>query len=285
MIEIAPSGETGTYRRGVAGDTFNTATYLARLGCAVSYLTRLGDDSCSLEILARLAAEEIDDSLVQQEAGRQPGLYLIDNDESGERRFTYWREHSPARDTFDTMPDIGGVDAFYFSGITLAVCRGGLDNLASLLGKLRSEGCRIAFDPNYRPTLWDSRAQAQHYYRAVLPLCDMVLPTLENELQLWEIDDVASCVRLYREQGAREVVIKAPDLRVHGFCNGESLVVEGRTVDATDTTGAGDAFNSGYLDARLRGCGLTEAITAGQVLATAVVQHRGAVITRGHMIY
>lgn len=284
MIEMAPAGEHGLYRRGVAGDTFNTAVYLARLGCAVSYLTRLGDDPCSRDILARLGSEAIDDRLVRQVDGRQPGLYLIDNDTAGERRFTYWRDHSPARDTFDTVPEIGGVNAFYFSGITLAVCRSGLDNLVALLEKLRGDGCHIAFDPNYRPALWNDPEEAHDYYRAVLPLCDTVLPTLEDETRLWGIGLVADCAVFYRELGAREVVIKAPDLQVHGFCDDRAVVVAAQPVAAVDTTGAGDAFNAGFLAARLQGSGLQEAITAGQSLAGRVVRYRGAIIDREHMI-
>lgn len=285
MIEMAPAAEPGTYRRGVAGDTFNTAVYLARLGCAVSYLTRLGDDPCSEEILACLAAEGIDHRLVRRVRGRQPGLYLIDNDAAGERRFTYWRRESPARETFDTVPDPGDIDAFYFSGITLAVCRSGLDRLVALLEKLRGEGCRVAFDPNYRPALWDDRGQAREHYRAVVGLCDTVLPTLEDETRLWGVAAVADCAAFYREAGAREVVIKAPDLRVHGFRDDRSVVVPAQAVAAVDTTGAGDAFNAGYLAARLGGGELAQAIAAGQGLAAAVVRHSGAIIPRDQMVY
>lgn len=281
---MAPADEQGCYRRGVAGDTFNTAVYLARLGCQVSYLTRLGDDPCSGGILARLASEGIDDSLVRQVNGRQPGLYLIDNDAAGERRFTYWREQSPARDTFDGVPDVVGVEAFYFSGITLAVCRSGLDNLVALLEKLRGEGCHIAFDPNFRPALWNDPEEARDHYRAVLPHCATVLPTLEDEALLWDIGLVADCAAFYGALGAREVVIKAPDLRVHGFCDHHAVAVAAQPVAAVDTTGAGDAFNAGYLAARLKGSDLREAITAGQSLAGRVVQHRGAIIAREYMV-
>ena len=283
MVEIAPSGAPGLYQRGVAGDTFNTAVYLARLGCKVRYLTRLGNDPCSGDILNRLRAERIDDRLVQQADGRQPGLYLIDNDARGERHFTYWRDQSPARETFNTVPAVGDVDAFYFTGITLAVCRDGLENLLTLLDNLRSRDCRIVFDPNYRPALWDSGEQARDHYRAVLTQCDMLLPTLEDEVRLWGIDNVARCADFYREAGAREVVIKAPDLSAHGFSEGESVVIAATPVDAVDTTGAGDAFNAGYLARRLQGKDLGEAISAGQRLAAITVQHRGAIVPGEHM--
>ena len=33
--------------------------------------------------------------------GRMPGLYLIETDEKGERKFYYWRDTSPAREVFE----------------------------------------------------------------------------------------------------------------------------------------------------------------------------------------
>jgi 2-dehydro-3-deoxygluconokinase len=45
-----------------------------------------------------------------------------------------------------------------------------------------------------------------------------------------------------------------------------------------DTTAAGDAFNGGYLAARIAGLDIEHAVRAGHRLAGAVVQHRGAII-------
>ena len=59
MIELAATGEPGLYRRGIAGDSYNTAVYLAREGLHVAYLTRLGDDAHSRHIAADLQAENI----------------------------------------------------------------------------------------------------------------------------------------------------------------------------------------------------------------------------------
>ena len=58
MAELAPSATPGEFRLGFAGDTFNTAWYLAR--CApqakVSYLTAVGDDTISGQLTEFMAA-------------------------------------------------------------------------------------------------------------------------------------------------------------------------------------------------------------------------------------
>ncbi|MBK6510710.1 MAG: hypothetical protein IPG06_15490 [Haliea sp.] len=143
MIELAAENSGGLYRRGVAGDSYNTAIYLSRAGLQVSYLTRLGDDALSDGIIAHLADEGIGDALIERVARRRPGLYLIDNDAQGERHFHYWRDHAPVRELFAQPLRLPAIDVFYFTGITLAVTRPGLAQLIALLVDLRARGCRI----------------------------------------------------------------------------------------------------------------------------------------------
>ena len=48
--------------------------------------------------------------------------------------------------------------------------------------------------------------------------------------------------------------------------------------NVVDTTAAGDAFNGGYLAARIAGLPIDAAVGHGHAVAGAVVQHRGAII-------
>src|SRR5688500_9053984 len=102
MLEL--QGEAfGQMRQTFGGDTLNTAVYLARLSGAqleVQYATGLGEDSLSEGLLTRWRAENVGIDLVRRVPGRMPGLYLIEVDASGERRFSYWRDQSAAKAYF-----------------------------------------------------------------------------------------------------------------------------------------------------------------------------------------
>lgn len=279
LIEFAPA-ENGTYTQGIAGDTLNTAVYLRRAGVGVQYFSCVGDDAFSADIVALLREEGIDHSTVAVKPGRQPGLYVIHNDADGERRFSYWRNESPARELFDHPVQLDGLDAFYFSGITLAVCRSGLANLLQFLVSLRERHCKVIFDPNFRPALWDDIQQARDCYRSVLPWCDTVLPTLDDDNALWGFDSVSDCYDFYCGFGIEELVIKTDALCVYGYLAKERCRVQAERIKALDTTGAGDAFAGAYVASRMRGERMEEAILSGQALAAKVVMHRGAIIPK-----
>ena len=58
MIELSEMPD-GRLARSFGGDTLNTAVYMARLGAAVDYVTALGDDDWSGEMLAAWQGEGI----------------------------------------------------------------------------------------------------------------------------------------------------------------------------------------------------------------------------------
>src|SRR5258708_28762086 len=160
MIELKQAAG-GLYSRGYGGDTLNTAVYLARLGAGVDYITALGDDPLSDEMIAGWAAEGVGTGQVVRLRGKLPGLYLIETDDKGERRFFHWRESAAARSLMD-LPETDGIlnslasyDVVYLSAITLSLYgEQGRERLFASLKRARERGARFAFDTNFRAPGW-----------------------------------------------------------------------------------------------------------------------------------
>ena len=223
--------------------------------------------------------EGISTKLLRQESNSTLGLYCIQNEKNGERSFSYWRDSSPVRKLFDLPIKIDSVpDILYFSGISLAVMRKGINNLVLFIEQLSASECLVVFDPNYRPSLWQDNNEAQTFYRQVLPLCDWVLPTLDDEKLLWGISGIEECRCFYRQFNLNELIVKAPRQWCYAFSETEQHSLQAEEVRATDTTGAGDSFNAGYITARVSGASMRESILAAQELARQVVQHQGAIL-------
>ncbi len=197
MVELRDwdAGGVGVMQRGFGGDTLNSAVYLARLLAGrvqVSYVTLLGDDPFSSEMLAAWAGEGIDLSLVGRCPGESSGLYAITTDASGERSFTYWRSAAPVRHLFG--PDDGatrlqrldGYDVLYFSAITLAVLYPeGRRRLLALAERFRASGRVVVFDDNYRPRLWTSATEARKAVRRALESATLALVSAADQAALF----------------------------------------------------------------------------------------------------
>src|SRR5665213_2400343 len=187
MVELSLTGGSQA-QIGYAGDTFNTAVYLRRLGVETSYATAIGrGDPFSAGILRRLAEEGIDASLVALAEGRLPGIYAIGRDSGGERSFSYWRSEAPVRDFFrlanlDLLRRaLRGAALIYVSGITLAVVgEEGTGQLIGLLQEAVHAGAAVALDPNYRAKLWPSAAAAARAAERIAPLCRYVSLSAED---------------------------------------------------------------------------------------------------------
>ncbi len=290
MIEIQDMAD-GTTRRTFGGDTLNVAVYARRaLGtqdACVSYVSALGDDPFSREMLDFIAAEAIDTSTVLCLPGQLPGLYAITLD-NGERKPWFWRSQAAARQLVQA-PAFAGLcerlaayDALYFSGITLGI----LDpdsrrQLLAFLGRMRNAGKTIIFDTNYRPRLWQDQAEAQQAVTAALQVCTLVLPTFEDEQALFGDSSASETIARIQRCGVGEVVVKQgaePCLGRYAQTGFE--VSPAQVLQPVDTTAAGDSFNGAYIAARLNGLGPEQAAIAGHRMASHVIGYRGAIVPR-----
>jgi 2-dehydro-3-deoxygluconokinase len=276
----------GKFAQGFGGDTLNTAIYLSRLGVKTSFLSALGDDPWSDDMLALWQKEGVDTSLVRRIPGRMPGLYIIQNVSSGERRFSYWRERSPAREIFaeDNQALAQSFlqhDWIYFSGVTLSLYdRAGRDLLFDYMQRANDAGAWIVFDTNFRSRGWPDMQEADRAFRQAIEMADILFASYEDMRGVFgrsgqAMFDIAKC---------GEKILKQEDASARIVWRDRDEVSAPLTVKkVVDTTAAGDSFAAAYLAARIEGKSPLMAAAAGHLLANAVIQQPGAIIPRSKM--
>jgi 2-dehydro-3-deoxygluconokinase len=283
MLEL--SSRAGACHLGYGGDTLNTAIHLARLGHDVAYLTALGADPFSADLRSKWADERLDTSLILTDTPRNPGLYAISVDHAGERSFTYWRNDSAARQMF-ALPEIERVlaeaiqaDLLVYSLITLAVLPAeARHRLFDVCRQVRARGGRVAFDGNYRPRLWQSASEAQAARDEAIACADIGLPTLEDETLLDGTTSADAVAAHWQQLGCTETIVK---LGPEGCRLPDgSIAAPPHLLKPIDTSGAGDAFNGGYLAARMNGKAPDVAAQHGHRVAGWVVMRTGAIPPR-----
>jgi len=253
------SAESGTYRSAPGGAPANTAVALARLGVESSLLARISTDRFGRQLRAYLGSRGVSTrDLVTAE--QSTTLAIATLDETGHASYDFY-----VRDTADwqwrpeELPDpiADDVLALHTGSLAMAMPPGAAV-LEEWVARQRGRTV-ISYDPNIRPALAGSPAEARERVERQVALADVVKVSDEDVRWLFEHDADADPTDLLLET-ARSWLRRGPVL-VAVTCGGERtlVVVRGREdrplsvvpepVEVVDSVGAGDAFCAGLLDA------------------------------------
>ena len=291
MIELKQGSATQTVpmnmTQGFAGDVFNAAVYLKRWFADIQtqMFTAVGDDEFSHNMKDYFLSEGINNDLLLTSNEKILGLYAIQTDDEGERRFTYWRSDSAARYvmsllTPDVIEQLKKADLFFFSGISLAVILPEQrERFWQLIWELKEAGVKIAFDPNYRAKLWQSIDETKTQYDLALQICDMVLPGIEDFQLIYDLQTFEQVKSFCQPYGIEEVVIKDGPNGVMVIEQNQTHFITIEAVEnVVDTTSAGDSFNGAYIGARLSGKDINDSVAIASATAGFVIQCPGAIV-------
>lgn len=288
MIELSLTKTPGPAHAGIAGDALNTAIYMQRaIGAPhqVSFVSVIGTDALSDQIFSFVAGEGISTGGLRRDPHRLPGIYAVSTDSMGERSFLYWRENSAARlllqnggqTCFDALK---GFDVIFLSAITLAILPEFVRRaLFKWIRQFRVEGGKFAFDSNYRPRLWSNRAEARDNVEKAWQLCDIALPSLDDEVELFDEPTEAAVLKRFATYNGLTGVLKRGVRGPYPINTPiEHSLVFAPASHVVDTTAAGDSFGGTLLAKHLTGSNWAEAMTSAHQCSSTVVGYQGAII-------
>ncbi|WP_303673323.1 sugar kinase [Vampirovibrio chlorellavorus] len=284
MLELSSEGDlkqARVFNRSFGGDTLNTAVAAARLGSNVGYITRLGNDAFALALQEMILKEGI--QISPKRNGKGPtGLYFVSVDHEGQRDFVYYRQHSAAT---QLGPDDISVDLIkqskivYSSGITLAISPSARQATLKAFRLARENGVMTAFDPNYREALWESEEKMVDAFNEVLPWVDIFLPSFPDDtVSMINFNKPQQVVDYFLFKGVKLVVVKVGAQGCYLGYKREIQQIPSMSIKAIDTTGAGDAFNGGFLHGLAQGESLINCAKLGITTASLKVLNRGSAI-------
>lgn len=291
MIELSgtPFGEM---KQSFGGDTLNAAVYLKRMSdeqVQACYVSALGNDKLSDMMLTRWQREQVNTDWVLRDSEHSTGLYMIQVDGQGERSFQYWRDQSAAKymlqhaDWAAIAEQLHQAELIFLSGISLAILsEQDRQTLLAVLKHCQAKGTEIAFDSNHRPALWRSIEAAQTAYQQLFSFADIALVTFDDEALVWQDSDPQATLARLQQLGVNKVVVKVGS----DGCFSQDLQTQTEAVhtpanlvaQVVDTTSAGDSFNGAFLAQYVTGKTLSACCQAGNLLASQVIQHQGAII-------
>ncbi|MGC8936299.1 MAG: carbohydrate kinase family protein [Candidatus Methanomethylicaceae archaeon] len=246
------SGELEIFHGGSAA---NFAVGASRLGIKTGILGCVGDDGFGREALEELRKEGVVTKFVRVLKGRRTGMVCVLVDRNGGRRMVAHR---------GANVEIGSILDHLPQAKLFQLCNVSRDVLIKFK-KLACGKAKTALDPG---------GNAAHLSPKDLDGID-VLVLNELECRLLTGSDYKEGAKMLSEY-VNLVVVKRGERGAYAFDGIEKIFQRAFSVRAVDTTGAGDAFDAGFMAAFIKGMDVKTCLLWGVATASLKIQKRGA---------
>ncbi len=292
LIDYTDAGvsESGNklFEQNAGGAVANVAVAVRRLGYPSAFIGKVGKDLQGEFLIKSLADVGVDITGVISDEKVFTTLAFVQLSPEGERSFSFSRK--PGADTMLQLFEVN--ETKLKSSTVLAV--GSLSLTAEparsttrhALNSAKGNGVMVAYDPNYRASLWQSEEIAKEQMRSLLPLVDVMKLSDEEIGLICDAETVEQAAERLLAEGIKVVCVTLGKKGAYVATADGCATVKGIDLPAVDTTGAGDAFWGGFLYSLVKSKLPLEQITAkdaaqfayfGNATATLCVQKRGAI--------
>jgi ribokinase len=253
------------------GSAANTALILGRFGLEVTILARVGADPLADLALSILEEAGVDTSHVQRDAEAMTALLFVIVTPDGERTMLGSRGASARFGPADVdEAAIRHARWLHLSGYTL-LHPPGHAAIRRAVEIARSADTAISLDVGVGPAY-----QCRDQILALLPALQTILPNDDEALELTGARDFRQAAEALQRAGVREVAVTCGAEGCYILTPDTDLSLPAFTVDAVDATGAGDAFNAGWIIGQLAGLSVRESALLACALGSLTVTIRGA---------
>lgn len=262
------------------GSAANTIIGLSRLGLDAGFIGIVSNDQGGQLLLGNLKNEGVNtDGVLLVDAGRS-GSVIGMVDDHGQRALYV---DPGVNDSIKPEEVNELVDRGYLSGVKVlhitSFVGASIKAQETLLEDLPSQ-IRVSFDPG---RIYAERGMQDKAIKNILEKTNMLLLNDEEIRLLTDRKRTKSLderVKALLELGIEIIVVKQGDKGCYVTDGQESHFLEAFPVKCRDTTGAGDAFNAGFIYGILKNQPLYNSCSIGNYLAACCVEYNGA--TGGH---
>lgn len=260
------------------GTAANFAVGLARLGVAVAFLGKLGDDAYGHFLLRDLQQEGIETTYTVVDRSEYTGAVFIPVDAEGERTFFACAKgaaHARLRPQEIDPGVVGGAQWLHATGVCLAE-GSAREAVLKAMGLAKDAGVPISFDPNLRLEGDLFPAGLREALDVAFHLAEFALVSADELELLGGAQSIEAGAKEILKDGARIVVVKCGAAGAVALSRNRRVAIPAFPVSVVDTTGAGDAFDAGFVAGWLRGLDQAEAIRYANAVAGLKIMGVGA---------
>ncbi len=256
------------YTEACGGSAANTMVGLARLGCKVGFIGKVADDHEGKLQIDCFNSEGVDTNGIIQAKQGKSGSVLGFVDKKGARALYI---NPGVNDLLESREiNLEYVGQTGFLHLSSFVGEKPFRAQKKLVGMLPS-AIKVSFDPG--------SVYAQKGLATIEPIIRSSHVLMPNALELEQLSgepDYRKGAEFMLDMGVKIVAVKLGSKGCYVTDENEQLTVDAFPVKAVDTTGAGDAFNAGFLYGLINEQSLYECGRLGNFVASRSVMKMGA---------
>lgn len=247
------------FKYGPGGKGANQATAASRLGGQVTFMTKLGGDIFGTIALDSFRKEGLLSEMIRIDQEGQTGtaLILLDEDGSNSILVVPGACATISDEEVDLLEPVLDRSAVFLSQLEI--------NMSAI-----ERGIALA-NAKHVPVVLNTAP--------VVPISDTLYAKVDtvtpNEVEAEilsgiKVDSLQSCrtaSRFFFEKGVRKVIITLGPAGVYASDSNKDAIIEALPVNVIDTTGAGDAFNGGFVAGLSVGMDFFTAVHYGTIVA------------------
>lgn len=255
LIDLTQNGYSGQgnplLEANPGGAPCNVLALLTKLGHSTAFIGKVGKDGFGDQLENALTETGISTAGLLRDDQVHTTLAVVHTLAGGDRDFSFYR--NPGADMCLHTQEINRelirqAKIFHFG--TLSMTDEPVRSATyAAIAEAEAHGILRSFDPNLRPPLWRTLDEAKEQVLYGMAHCD-ILKISDNEIQwLTQQEDFDAGVRWIRQRfpNIRLLLLSMGKDGSRGYSGDAMAEVKGFSVNAIETTGAGDTFFGGIL--------------------------------------
>ena len=254
-------GETvkgSLFKMGPGGKGSNQGVAAQRAGAEVTMITKVGKDTFGKIALDNFKKENIDTKYIFEDENYETGAALIMVDENSyENKILVVlgaSEHITDKDIENVRNSLESAEIF------LTQLETNVDAVEKAIEIAYEKGVKVVLNP----------APVQPISDELLKKIEVITPNETEASILTGVmingsEDVRKAADIFLQKGVKNVIITLGSKGVYARTKEKETFIPAIKVEAVDTTGAGDAFNGGFVTALAEGKDFFEAVKFGNI--------------------
>lgn len=268
---------TKDYHRFLGGSPTNVAVNASRLGLKSVLVASCGQDGLGDYVVRKLKSNNVITSQIRKSESAPTSVIFVSKSTETPDFIPYRQADCEIYE--NQLPDEIIADAKIFHTTCFALSKNpARETILNRAKKAKELGLQLSVDINFSERIWPNREEAKEVLREYLqndPLvklseddCYRLFAEVKSEDYIFEYFHNLGATTICLTKGKNGVVVS--DLK-EGLLFQKAMHID----EIKDTTGAGDAFWTGFLYAQIEQKSLNESITIAQKLAAIKLQNVG----------